>query len=180
VKNTGDVSVSNLVLSDDKLGSITISPTSLSPGQTATGTASHTVVEADLPGPLVNNATARGIDTSSNPVTNETRASVDLASEPGCIIDGSSTLCQEKKEVYISSASEDSRYTYIYSWKVDGSITGTGKSLVLDGSDYSLGTHALELTVSRSYQGRSVGDKTCSKEIKVISTPSAEFTMRVV
>jgi len=180
VKNTGDVSVSNLVLSDDKLGSITISPTSLSPGQTATGTASHTVVEADLPGPLVNNATAKGVDTSSNPVTNETRASVDLASEPGCIIDGSSTLCQEKKEVYISSASEDSRYTYIYSWKVDGSITGTGKSLVLDGSDYSLGTHALELTVSRSYQGRSVGDKTCSKEIKVISTPSAEFTMRVV
>ena len=60
VVNTGNVTVNALTLTDDKLGEITLNTASLAPGATATGTATHTVVETDLPGPLTNVATAKG------------------------------------------------------------------------------------------------------------------------
>lgn len=62
VTNIGAATVNNVQLTDSKLGSITLSQTSLTTGQSATGSKSYTVEETDYPGPLVNTATATGTD----------------------------------------------------------------------------------------------------------------------
>lgn len=78
VKNTGSVTINNLALADNRLGAITLDVTSLAAGETAKGTASYQVVEADLPGPLTNTATATGTDIQGGAVTGEATASVQL------------------------------------------------------------------------------------------------------
>lgn len=78
VVNTGNVTVNALTLTDDKLGEVTLNTASLAPGGTATGTAAHTIVEADLPGPLTNVATAKATDSQNKPVTAQASATVTL------------------------------------------------------------------------------------------------------
>ncbi|MDD1761285.1 MAG: hypothetical protein LUQ59_03550, partial [Methanothrix sp.] len=78
VKNTGTVTINSLALEDDKLGAITLNTTTLAPGATATGTATHTVVETDLPGPLTNNVTATGTNILGTPITAQDTATVQL------------------------------------------------------------------------------------------------------
>lgn len=61
VTNTGDVTLTNLVLDDDILGPITLADTTLGPGEETTGTASHTVTQADSDaGEIVNVAVVVG------------------------------------------------------------------------------------------------------------------------
>jgi uncharacterized repeat protein (TIGR01451 family) len=62
VTNTGELTLINISLIDDLLGSIILNETELSPGEYAVGTATHTVEEYDLPGPIVNTANASGED----------------------------------------------------------------------------------------------------------------------
>ncbi|NLD71800.1 MAG: DUF11 domain-containing protein, partial [Chloroflexi bacterium] len=57
VRNTGDVTLYDATLEDDLLGKLSI-PEVLEPGAQATATAKHVVTEEDLPGPIVNVATA--------------------------------------------------------------------------------------------------------------------------
>ena len=88
VTNTGQVTTDNLTLIDDKLGAISLDKTTLIPGETAnsTGSYTHDVVGGDLPGPIVNIATAEGEDPLGNTVTDDATASVDLIGcpqEPG-------------------------------------------------------------------------------------------------
>jgi uncharacterized repeat protein (TIGR01451 family) len=54
VGNTGNVLLNNVIATDDKLGTISLSQSDLSPSEVATGTAAYTVHESDLPGPLTN------------------------------------------------------------------------------------------------------------------------------
>jgi len=62
VKNSGFANLSGLVLVDDDLGPITLGRDSLRPGETATGLfLNREVTIADMPGPLVNNATVNAI-----------------------------------------------------------------------------------------------------------------------
>jgi uncharacterized repeat protein (TIGR01451 family) len=60
VTNTGGVTLTGIVADDDRLGAIGLDSTTLEPGQFTTGTATHTVQESDLPGPLVNTVTVTG------------------------------------------------------------------------------------------------------------------------
>ncbi|MEF2147215.1 DUF7507 domain-containing protein [Aquilutibacter rugosus] len=62
ITNTGNVTISNLTLADDILGSITnCSPTQLKPAETAQCSATHTVILQDLEkGTITNVATASG------------------------------------------------------------------------------------------------------------------------
>ncbi|MFO8132852.1 MAG: hypothetical protein R6U10_02805, partial [Thermoplasmatota archaeon] len=62
VENTGDATLYHVNVSDDLLGAVTLNDTTLEPGEWATGTLTYTVVEADLPGPITNLATANGTD----------------------------------------------------------------------------------------------------------------------
>jgi len=60
VENTGDVTLTLVSATDDKLGAVTLDKTTLAPGETTTGTLTYDVVEGDLPGPIVNTVDAEG------------------------------------------------------------------------------------------------------------------------
>ena len=64
ITNNGNVTTDNLSLQDDKLGAISLTDTTLAPGESLTATATYTVTTADLPGPIVNTATATGTDST--------------------------------------------------------------------------------------------------------------------
>jgi hypothetical protein len=53
VTNTGDVTLDSVAAYDDKLGEIKLDATSLSPGVGTSGALTHTIVEVNLPGPVV-------------------------------------------------------------------------------------------------------------------------------
>jgi len=79
VSNSDNITIENISLVDDKIGPLDLGgQTSLSPGENITATATYTIVEADLPGPLANTATVSGTDPDGNPVTASATASVDL------------------------------------------------------------------------------------------------------
>ncbi len=79
ISNTGIVDITDITLTDSKLGAITPSATTLAPGATATATATYTITIYDLPGPITNTATVQGKDPAGNPVSATSSAvSVDL------------------------------------------------------------------------------------------------------
>jgi uncharacterized repeat protein (TIGR01451 family) len=69
VTNTGNVRLTGVGVSDNRLGAIGLGTTTLSPSQSTTGTAQYIVAESDLPGPLENVATATGTPPSGSAVT---------------------------------------------------------------------------------------------------------------
>jgi len=135
VTNTGDVILTWITVMDDVLGSITLGTTTLSPGQTTQGTATHTVVEGDLPGPIVNNATATGTPPVGSNVTNTDTETVSL-NYTACI--------HIVKQANVHTASVGQTITYTYNVTNCGSVTLTGVTVVDDilGS-ISLGTTTL-------------------------------------
>ncbi len=134
VTNTGDVTLSAVALQDDKLGAVTVASTTLGPRESTTGTASHVVVESDLPGPLVNTVTATANDVLNSPVTNTTSASVELASNPDLTV---------TKEASQLSANIGDTITYTYTVVNSGDVTINGIAL----TDDKLGTIALDQTL---------------------------------
>jgi uncharacterized repeat protein (TIGR01451 family) len=79
VKNVGNVTIANITLSDDRLDwNIDLNRTTLKPGEIAVGTANYTVVSGDLPGPIVNTATATGTDPQGDEIEDEDAVTVPL------------------------------------------------------------------------------------------------------
>ncbi|RMF30988.1 MAG: hypothetical protein D6765_02425, partial [Bacteroidetes bacterium] len=79
VFNNGTDTLNNLSLSDDVLGSISLSSSTLPPGDSLSATASYTVQSSDLPGPLKNIATVSGIAaTTGDTLTHQDSVSVEL------------------------------------------------------------------------------------------------------
>lgn len=76
--NTGDITLTNVTLLDDPLGPIGLDPTELGPTESTTGTATVTVVETHLPGPIVNTATVTATYLANNLVTTSTTESVEI------------------------------------------------------------------------------------------------------
>jgi hypothetical protein len=69
ITNSGNITIDNLSLADDKLGAISLSSDTMAPGQSITATASYTVTISDLPGPIVNTATVTGTGPDGQTVT---------------------------------------------------------------------------------------------------------------
>jgi len=69
VENVGDVTLTGVNASDDRLGAIALGRTTLEPGEVTTGTATYLVVESDLPGPLTNTVTVTATPPVGNVVT---------------------------------------------------------------------------------------------------------------
>jgi hypothetical protein len=69
IKNSGDVELTALALIDNKLGNIPLAKSSLAPGSSVTATSKYTVTLTDLPGPIVNTATATAKDPAGNAIT---------------------------------------------------------------------------------------------------------------
>lgn len=89
VSSTGNVTVDNIALLDSKLGQVALSKTSLVPGDNVTASATYTVVQADLPGPLATSANVTGtvpdgqsVSAYSNPVSVVLTAGSDNNSVP--------------------------------------------------------------------------------------------------
>ncbi len=79
VENVGDVTIANITLSDDRLGrGAGLNRTTLKPGEIAVGKANYTVISSDLPGPIVNTATATGTDPQGDEIEDEDTVTVPL------------------------------------------------------------------------------------------------------
>ncbi len=77
VTNAGNFTL-DVSAHDDKLGYVPLNPALLAPNQSATGTLTYTVVEADLPGPLTNTVVVTGTAVGGGAVTATGEASVTL------------------------------------------------------------------------------------------------------
>jgi hypothetical protein len=60
ISNSDNTTIQNISLVDDKLGAIPLTDATLAPGESLSATATYTVTISDLPGPIVNTATATG------------------------------------------------------------------------------------------------------------------------
>jgi uncharacterized repeat protein (TIGR01451 family) len=141
VTNCGDVTLTGVSVVDDMLGSITLGSTTLTPGQSTTGTATYVVVEGDLPGPIVNTGTASGTDPVGDPVSDSDTESVSITYTACIDVD---------KEADVSSAGIGDTITYTFTVTNCGDVTLTGVSVVDDmlGS-ITLGSTTLSHLVSQ-------------------------------
>ncbi|MEA3238988.1 MAG: hypothetical protein U9Q94_04305 [Candidatus Bipolaricaulota bacterium] len=143
VTNTGEATLSDVRATDDKLGDITLSKTTLSPGESATATASAVVQESDLPGPLTNTVTVQGMSEEGALVTSSDEASVQLSSALSSI-----EVVLEAQDSHgfpispFDTLSVGEEITYVYT------ITNTGESILdnLALSDERLGSIPLSHT----------------------------------
>jgi hypothetical protein len=121
VSSSDNITIENISLVDSKIGSIDLGEqTSLSAGENITATATYTVVEDDLPGPLVNTATVSGTDPDGNPITTTATASVDLTY---------TASLQLTKTADPSPATPHETITYTYTITNNGNVTTDNLSL---------------------------------------------------
>ena len=116
ITNTDNVTINDIALEDDPLGIIDLGgQTSLGAGENITATATYTVAEADLPGPLVNAATVSGTDLDGNLFADNATATVELSYN---------SELQVNKEADRETASPREVITYTYT------ITNTGNMAI--------------------------------------------------
>jgi hypothetical protein len=123
---TDNVTISNIILKDDKLGTISLNGSdniTLAPGDNVTAIATYTVLEKDLPGPLVNTATASGTDPDGNTITDNVSASVKLAF---------SASIKVIKTADKTAASPGENVTYTYTVTNIGTVTADNVTLTDD------------------------------------------------
>ncbi len=71
VTNTGDVTLTDIEVNDDLLGSISLEASTLAPGERTTGKAVYVVQASDPPWPIVDAATVVGISPTGESVTDD-------------------------------------------------------------------------------------------------------------
>ncbi len=123
ITNNGNVTISNITLEDVSLGAISLSNTTLAPGNSTTATATYTVAQADLPGPIDNTATVSGTDPDSKTVTASATASVELTYNAGL---------QVTKVADRETASFNETITYTYAITNNGDATVSNITLADD------------------------------------------------
>jgi hypothetical protein len=80
ITNTGDVTLTDIRASDNRLGPIRLGADSLPPAAVTTGSATHTLVKADRPGPIINTVTVTG----ASPTGLVTASASDNVAIPPC------------------------------------------------------------------------------------------------
>ncbi len=125
VTNSGNVTLTGLAVSDDKLGSVSLNSTSLVPEQSTTGTLTYTISVDDLPGPLTNTVEVSGTTSVDPPVTVAMTgvATVSLISPPTQVYTPAITVT---KLADISTAEVDQTITYTYWVTNSGNVTLNG------------------------------------------------------
>ncbi len=80
VTNSGQAAVDNITLTDSRLGAVSLSATTLDSGSSLTASRVYTVLNSDLPGPLISSATATATSSAGMQVTaTSAEVSVSLA-----------------------------------------------------------------------------------------------------
>jgi len=114
ITNSGDTTLSQIYPVDDRLGPLFAAPISLEAGDTANQTLTYTVVESDLPGPLVNTVTVTGTSPLNSIVGDSDFAAVILSSQPAIYV---------LKEANGTSAGMNQVITYSYTIMNVGDVT---------------------------------------------------------
>ena len=122
ITNTGSATLS-ITLSDDRIGSLTVTPSTLGPNQSTTVTGTTIVTESHLPGPLVNVATVTGTNILAQSEIATATASVPLTYSTGISIE---------KSANVSTATLDDVIVYSYRITNNGTISLTNIILVDD------------------------------------------------
>lgn len=78
ISNIGKTTITDLILTDDRLGEIPLPTTVIAPGETIIAYADYTVTEQDLPGPLKNSATLTGQGLAGEGVSISTSLSITI------------------------------------------------------------------------------------------------------
>jgi len=132
VTNSGNVTLTGVSVTDDKLGVITLDKTTLAPGESASGTASYNVTQADIDAgnDIVNAATAN----SSQGVSDDDSAVVTVEQQKAIEIDKTATPA--------SVSVAGTVITYTYTVTNSGNVTLTGVSV----TDDKLGVITLDKT----------------------------------
>jgi len=78
VENIGNVALTDVMASDDRLGPISLNTTTLAPGEITIGSGTYLVDESDLPGPIVNTVTVTGTPPLGDEVTDTGTTTVHL------------------------------------------------------------------------------------------------------
>ena len=123
VTNAGEMTLSTVSASDDKLGPISLGKDVLAPGETTTGSTQITVDSSLFPGPVVNTATVSAQTEDGAQVTDSASASVALHYKQAGI--DITLAAQDSRGFPISpfdALSVGEEITYVYT------ITNTGKS----------------------------------------------------
>ncbi|MFC5569048.1 OmpA family protein [Lysobacter yangpyeongensis] len=90
VTNTGNITISALVVSDDRIATVTCPVTTLAPGASTTCTASYTIAQADLDaGSVTNNASATGTPASGSLSPATDSVTVNATTTPALTLDKS-------------------------------------------------------------------------------------------
>jgi uncharacterized repeat protein (TIGR01451 family) len=133
VTNTGNVTLSDVSASDDDLGAVPLTSTSLAPDASTSGELTYTVLETDLPGSLANSVTATGTPPVGDDVSASASAAVALTSLPAIAVSVTPST---------SSATVGDEITYTYY------VTNTGNVTLSDvsASDDDLGAVPLTST----------------------------------
>ncbi|MFP7697355.1 hypothetical protein, partial [Trueperella sp. LYQ143] len=127
VKNTGNVTLNNLRIEDPHPGiaSVAITPTTLTPGQTATGTAKYTVTQDDMNrGSILNTASAKAAPPDGKEISRISTAEAPIKR----IRDFTFTKTTDKDATYKLKKGDTVKYTF--------TVTNTGnvtlRNLVVD------------------------------------------------
>jgi hypothetical protein len=107
----------------------------------------------------------------------EDSTEVTVSGPPPCSITGPNTICELKDAIYSAAVEEIPGYTYSYTWSIDGSEKGTGKSLLIDASSYSLDYHEIKLRVNASQGNQVVSQSDCSIRLLIIKAPPTGITV---
>jgi uncharacterized repeat protein (TIGR01451 family) len=139
VTNTGNVTLTNVVINDPLTGSVdlAVSPSTLGPNQTGTATATYTITQADLDASQVlNTATATGEDPNDNPVEDTDDEDVDAYLDPEI------NLVKTADPQSYSNPGETITYTF--------TVTNTGNLTLTDVVINDLLTGSVDLAVTPS------------------------------
>nr|WP_231118286.1 OmpA family protein [Lysobacter silvisoli] len=135
VTNSGNVTISNLVINETAFSGTGTAPviscpvTTLAPGASTTCTGSYTVTQADIDtGSITNTATASGMDPGSNPATSPP-SSATVAVNPAPAL----TLTKTATPTTVSAAGD----TVSYSFAVTNSGNVTISNLVINETAFS-------------------------------------------
>ncbi|MBC7080530.1 MAG: PKD domain-containing protein, partial [Methanothrix sp.] len=154
VQNTGDVTLTSVQLTDDKYGTITLDKTTLEPGETAKGTATHTVTPSDYP-LLKNTATATGKTPKGSTISaiDDCVVNVVCTPLPVSVSPTSGELNCKVGSVELTASVSGGESPYSYQWYKDGSeISGaTGSSYTATGA----GTYKVVVTDNNGCTGTS-------------------------
>ncbi|MGV8848839.1 MAG: beta strand repeat-containing protein [Propionibacteriaceae bacterium] len=118
VRNTGNVTLTSVGVSDPKVGPVSCSPTTLLPGATVTCTKTYALTQADVnAGSVVNTATARG--------TSPTSAVVQATSSTTATITRTTSLSFDKQAGTPSGMTTGSTIPYSFVVQNTGNVTVT-------------------------------------------------------